>query len=141
VNPIDFNLSNLTGGFQTAYEDYLQRELTFNAPSSAIFYLSSGGIGTFASTGNDDSSLSGAFARNPNMHLFVAVNFYDLNSPFYATEFTLAHLNVSPEVRAHNITVSHYEAGEMTYVDNRAVGKLKSDLAGFINQPASPEQK
>jgi carboxypeptidase C (cathepsin A) len=141
MSPIDFNLSNLTGGFQTAYEEYLHRELTFNAPPSAIFYLSSGGIGTFTSTGNDDSSLSGAFARSPNMHLFVAVNFYDLHSPFYATEFTLAHLNVSPEVRAHNITVSHYEAGEMTYVDNKAAGKLKSDLASFINQSVSPEPK
>ncbi len=68
----------------------------------------SGGVGAFTSTGNDDASLSGAFARNPNLHLFVGVNYYDLNAPFYATEYTLAHLNVSPEVRAHNITVSHY---------------------------------
>ena len=141
TSPIDFNLSALSGGFQTAYEDYLHRDLTFNAPGSVVFYLSSGGIGAFTSMGNDDSSLSGAFARDPNLRLFVAVNFYDLNSPFYATEFTLAHLNVSPEVRAHNITVSHYEAGEMTYVDNKALSKLKSDLATFVNQAAAPELK
>ena len=86
-NPIDFNLSNLTGGFQTAYEDYLHRELTFSGPGSAIYYLNSGGVGAFTSTGNDDASLSGAFARNPNLHLFVGVNYYDLGSPFYATEY------------------------------------------------------
>lgn len=139
--PIDFNLSNLSPAFQTAYEDYLHRELAFNAPSSAVFYLSSGGVGAFTSTNNDESSLSGAFARDPNLHLFVAINFYDLHSPFYATEFTLAHLSVSPEVRAHNITVSHYEAGEMTYVDNKALGKLKSDLSTFLTQSTAPEQK
>ena len=57
---------------------YLRRELTFNGNSNGIFYLSSGGVGAFTSTGNDDASLSGAFARNPNMRLFVGVNYYDL---------------------------------------------------------------
>jgi carboxypeptidase C (cathepsin A) len=135
--PIDFNLSNLAGGFQTAYETYLQRELTFNA-NNGIFYLSSGGVGAFTSTGSDDASLAGAFARNPNMRLFVAVNYFDLSAPFYAAEFTLAHLNVSPEVRAHNITVSHFEAGQMTYADNKALVKLHGDLARFVNEATSP---
>jgi carboxypeptidase C (cathepsin A) len=139
--PIDFNLANIEGGFQTAYEDYLRRELTFHASQSAVFYLRTGGVENFTSTGNDDASLAGAFARNPHLHLFVGINFYDLNAPFYATEFTLAHLNVSPEVRAHNITIDHYEAGAMPYVDNKALGKLKSDLTGFLNQSVAPEQK
>jgi carboxypeptidase C (cathepsin A) len=141
ANPIDFNLSNLTGGFQTAYEDYVRRELAFSGPGNAIYYLNSGGVGAFTSTGNDDASLSGAFARNPRLRLFVGVNYYDLSAPFYATEYTLAHLNVSPEARSHNITVSHYEAGQMTYVDNKALVKLKNDLASFVNQAASPAQK
>ncbi len=63
---LDFNLMGLSLGFQTAYEDYVRRELTFNGSGNAIYYLSSGGIGTFTATGNDDASLSGAFARNPN---------------------------------------------------------------------------
>lgn len=138
---VDFNLSNLAGGFQTAYETYLRHELTFTGNSNGIFYLSSGGIGAFTSTGNDDASLSGAFVRNANLRLFVGVNYYDLGAPFYATEFTLAHLNVSPEVRAHNITVSHYEAGQMTYVDNKALAKLHSDLARFVNDATSPSHK
>jgi carboxypeptidase C (cathepsin A) len=138
---IDFNLSNLAGGFQTAYETYLRRELTFTGNSNGVFYLSSGGIGTFTSTGNDDASLSGAFARNPNLRLFVGVNYYDLSAPFYATEFTLAHLNVSPEVRAHNITVSHFEAGQMAYVDNKALTKLHADLARFVNDATSGAHK
>ena len=135
---IDFNMSNLAGGFQTAYETYLRRELTFTANSNGIFYLSSGGVGAFTATGNDDASLASAFARNPKLRLFVGVNYFDLNAPFYATEFTLAHLNVSPEVRAHNITVRHYEAGLMTYVDSKALVKLQADLARFVNEAISP---
>jgi len=135
--PIDFNLTNLGGGFQVAYEDYLRHELTFSGNSNGIFYLLRGGVGPFNSTGNEDASLSGAFARSPNLRLFVGINYYDLNAPFYATEYTLAHLNVSPEVRAHNITVGHFEAGQMTYADNKALVKLHGQLAGFVKEATS----
>ncbi|HUI57058.1 MAG TPA: hypothetical protein VLY04_18915 [Bryobacteraceae bacterium] len=138
--PIDFNLSNLAGGFETAYEAYLRRELTFSG-GNGVFYLSSGGVGTFTSTGSDDASLAGAFAREPNLRVFVGVNYYDLSAPFYAAEFTLAHLNVSPEVRARNITVSHLEAGQMAYVDNKSLVKLQGDLASFISQATSPASR
>ena len=136
--PIDFNSNMRTAGLETAYEAYLRRELTFAGSTNSIFYLSSGGVGTFTATGTDDANLSGAFARNPNLRLFVGVNYFDLNAPFYATEFTLAHLNISPEVRARNITVSHYEAGQMTYVDNKALAKLQGDLARFVTETAAP---
>jgi hypothetical protein len=66
--------------------------------------------------------------------LFVSINYFDIDAPFYATEYTLAHLNVSPEVRAHNIAVSHHEAGEMPFMDGKTVVKLEHDLAGFVTQ-------
>ena len=139
--PIDFNLSNLAGGFEAAYDAYLRRELGFDGNGKGVFYLSSGGVGTFTSTGSDDASLAAAFARNPGLRLYVGVNYFDLNAPFYAAEFTLAHLNVSPEVRAHNITVGHFEAGQMTYIDSKALVKLQGDLARFVNEAASPVRK
>jgi len=135
ATPIDFSESNLAGGFEAAYDAYLRREIGFN--SSSVFYLSSGGVGGFTSTGNDEASLASAFARNPNLRLFVGVNYFNLNAPFYATEYTLAHLSVSPEVRAHNITVSHFEAGQMAYVDNQALVKLQDELARFVNPAAA----
>jgi hypothetical protein len=138
---IDFNMSNLSGGLQTAYEAYLGQELSFKEGNHGVFYLSSGGIGTFTATGNDDASLANAFARNPNLRLFVGIDYYDLKAPFYATEFTLAHLSVSPEVRSRNIRVSHFEAGQMAYVDNKALGKLHSDLARFLSDATSPARK
>jgi carboxypeptidase C (cathepsin A) len=139
--PIDFNESNRAGGFEAAYDSYLRRELGFTPNSNAIFYLSNGGIGAFTSTGDDDVSLSGAFVRNPQMRLFVGVDYFSLSAPFYATEFTLAHLNVAPEVRARNITVSHFEAGQMAYVDNKALTKLQAELARFLTEAIAPAHK
>jgi len=132
---IDYNQSSLAGGFLTAYEVYLRRELAFTG-GTGIFYLVSGGVGTFTSTGNDDASLSNAFLRNPQLRLFVGINYFDLNAPFYAAEFALAHLNVAPEARARNITVSHYEAGQMTYIDSKSLAKLQADLTRFIHDSA-----
>ncbi len=138
--PIDFNLSELGGGLQTAYEAYLRRELTFTAATGSSTCPAAASAPS-PPPGGGDASLSAAFARNPNLRLFVGVNYYDLNAPFYAAEFTLAHLNVSPEVRAHNITVSHFEAGQMTYLDNKALVKLHGDLARFVNESAAPAHK
>jgi carboxypeptidase C (cathepsin A) len=136
-NPVDFYMSEISGPFAVAYDAYLRRELTFSGDKDAVFYLSSGGVGTFNSTGNDDANLSAAFVRNPNMHLFVSINYFDLGAPFYATEYTVAHLNVAPEVRSRNITISHQEAGQMPYMDNKAVVKLQHDLAGFVTRAAA----
>jgi carboxypeptidase C (cathepsin A) len=130
---VDFNMSKISGPFATAYVDYLRRELTFTGRKDGIFYLASGGVGTFTSTGNDDANLAAAFARNPNLHLFIGIDFFDLGLPFYAAEYTLAHLDVSPEVRAHNITVSHQEAGSMAYLDSKALGRLEHDLGSFVS--------
>jgi carboxypeptidase C (cathepsin A) len=140
-NPIDFNLSSRAASFLPAYEGYLRHDLAFKGAENGIYYLLTGGVGPFISSGSDDASLANAFARNPNLRLFVAVNYYDLNAPFYATEFTLAHLNVSPEVRARNITVAHFEAGQMPYTDNKALVRLQKDLSSFIGQAAPPARK
>jgi carboxypeptidase C (cathepsin A) len=137
--PIDFNLSNLASGFEAAYDSYLQGELGFKG--SGVFYLSSGGVGAYTATGSDDGSLAGTFARNPRLRLFVAMDYYDLTAPFYAAEFTMAHLNVSSEVRAHNITVDHFEAGQMPYVDNKSLAKLGSDLAGFVKDATAGAER
>lgn len=134
--PIDFNMSKISGPFATAYGEYLRRELNFPARKDGIFYLSSGGVGAFTSTGNDDASLSAAFARDPDLHLFVGIDLFDLEVPFYAAEYTLAHMDVSPQVRDHNITVSHQEAGSMAYMDDKARVKLQRDLGGFIASAA-----
>ncbi len=132
--PQDFHVMAMSGPFAAAYQAYLRRELNFSGDKDAVFYLNSGGIGTFTSTGNDATSLTSAFAGNPNMHLFVSVSEFDLGSPFYATEYTLAHLNVSPDVRSHKLTVSHQAAGEMAYMDSKASAKLEHDLEGFVEE-------
>jgi len=136
ITGLDVAENDLASGFLNGYLGYLKRELGFN--NNGIFYLLSGGIGTFTAAGNDDASLSGLFVRNPHLHVFVGLNYFDASAPFYAAEFTLAHLQVSPEARTRNITADHFEAGRMVYADAKALAKLHNDLTKFIADATAP---
>jgi len=48
---------------------------------------------------------------------------------------------VAPEVRARNITVGHYESGQMAYVDGKSLAKLHGDLSRFIQNAIAAGRK
>jgi len=128
----DFSQARLSAGFLPAYETYLRRELGLGGLEAGAFYLSGGGIGTFTVTGNDEASLAAAFLRNPTLRLFVGANGFDLNAPFYAAEYSVAHGGVSPDVRARQITVRFFEAGQMACAGTESLAKLCAELIEFI---------
>jgi carboxypeptidase C (cathepsin A) len=134
---VDYAQYNVGAGFLAAYETYLRRELNVTTTPGSVFYLSGGGVGSYASTGSDEASLAAAFVRNPRLRVFVGMSLFDLAVPFYAADFTVAHLNVAPEVHSRNIALGHYEAGQMPYMDSRARAKLRGDLAKFITETAA----
>jgi len=74
--------------------------------------------------------LSAAVRRNPNLKVYVMGGFYDLATPFFGPELDVAHLYLAPSLR-ENIRFTFYESGHMTFVDERAVERMKSDLDAF----------
>ncbi|MBS1721419.1 MAG: peptidase S10 [Armatimonadetes bacterium] len=86
-----------------------------------------------AGDGHPDTSeaLRAAMAKNPYMKIFVASGYYDLATPFYATEYTIAHMGIDPELRG-NITTREYEAGHMMYVHVPSLRTLRDDVRGFV---------
>ena len=96
-----------------------------------------GGIGTpwDYGTGNGyadvSESLRSAFAKNAAMRLFVASGYYDLATPYFATDYTLTHLGLDTSQKGR-ISTSQYEAGHMMYISTRELARLKGDVAKFI---------
>jgi carboxypeptidase C (cathepsin A) len=88
-----------------------------------------------AGEGHPDTSeaLRKAMAKNPHMKVLVCSGYYDLATPFFATEYTLAHMGLDPELHG-NVSVAEYEAGHMMYVHEPSLKKFKSDCAGFIKR-------
>jgi carboxypeptidase C (cathepsin A) len=65
------------------------------------------------------------------MRLFVASGYYDLATPYFATDYTLTHLGLD-ETQKGRITTSQYEAGHMMYISTRELARLKDNVSRFI---------
>jgi carboxypeptidase C (cathepsin A) len=65
------------------------------------------------------------------MRVFIASGYFDLATPYFATEYTLAHLALTPRLR-DNITTTRYRSGHMIYLDAASISHLKRDVENFI---------
>ncbi|TXS93961.1 carboxypeptidase [Parahaliea maris] len=81
---------------------------------------------------NTAVDLAYALVQNPNMRLLVQQGYYDLATPYGATDHFLNHLQIPARLREH-VTVEHYEAGHMMYIHPASMEKFKADLAAFID--------
>ena len=78
-------------------------------------------------------TLRDAMTKNPGMGVYVASGYYDLATPYFATEHTLSHLGIEPELR-DNVEVSYFEAGHMMYVHRPSIEKLGPELRAFVER-------
>jgi carboxypeptidase C (cathepsin A) len=78
------------------------------------------------------AALRSAFAKNPYLHVFIASGYYDLATPYWATEYTLNHLGVGEATRRQILT-EEYPVGHMVYLEKNVLAKLKVDVAAFID--------
>jgi carboxypeptidase C (cathepsin A) len=77
------------------------------------------------------AELSRAMRRNPHMKVLVASGRYDLGTPYSATDWSLAGLDVSPQV-LQRLTHRYYDAGHMMYTRGADLAQLKADLAAWL---------
>jgi carboxypeptidase C (cathepsin A) len=74
--------------------------------------------------------LARALRRNPHLKVLVASGRYDLGTPYSATDWSLAQLDVPPEVMAR-VTHRYYDAGHMMYTRSTDLRQLKADVAAW----------
>jgi carboxypeptidase C (cathepsin A) len=131
----DPTVATIRPPFTATFNDYVRRELGFQ--SDMEYYTLGGGIGhwdweaknSYADAGDN---LRNTFAKNPYMKMFVATGCFDLATPYFATEYTLSHLGLTPTLSA-NITMRRYRSGHMMYLDGESMSQLKRDVSQFIN--------
>lgn len=92
---------------------------------------SSGGF--FPGAPNVQGDLSQAMITNPKLLVQVENGYYDMATPFFATEFTMAHLGLPPEL-AGNLVMNYYPAGHMMYLHDESRARLHDNLAAFIDR-------
>jgi carboxypeptidase C (cathepsin A) len=139
----DPSMAAIRPPYTAAFNNYVRTELGFR--SDLEYFILGGGIGrwdygsdnAYADTSN---ALRLAFAKNPHMRLFVASGYYDLATPYFATEYTLAHMGLDPSLRPA-VTKRYYEAGHMMYIDLRSLAELKRDVAAFVQSATAGRRR
>lgn len=132
----DPSLAAIRPPYTATINQYLRAELGFE--TDRPYYILGegvgpwdfgvGGAGGYADTG---TALATAMAKNPHMEILIASGYYDLATPYTATEYTLAHLSLAPELRSQ-VRIEEYEAGHMMYIHGPSLEALKGHVAAFI---------
>ena len=87
----------------------------------------------FPGAPNVDQDLAQAMITNPRLLVQVENGYFDLATPFFATEFTMEHLGL-PEALQKNIKEDYYNAGHMMYLHDQDRVSLHNQIAGFIDR-------
>ncbi|HKE58645.1 MAG TPA: hypothetical protein VKB46_18160 [Pyrinomonadaceae bacterium] len=120
--------------YTSTFNNYVRSELNYK--TDLEYYILGGGIGPWNWGTNNNyvdtsTALRNALAKNPYLKVFVAMGYYDMATPYYAVEYTLHHISIDPTL-LKNVDTGYYEAGHMMYIDEKSLGKLRSDVEKFV---------
>ena len=139
----DPTVTTIRPPFTATFNNYVREELGFQ--SDLEYFTLGGGIGHWdweTKNGYADTSdnLRNTLAKNRYMKLFIASGCFDLATPHFATEYTVAHLGLTPALRK-NVTMRRYRSGHMMYLESDALVQLKQDVQQFISQTLQERQR
>jgi carboxypeptidase C (cathepsin A) len=80
---------------------------------------------------NTGPDLAQAIGLNPHLRVLVLNGYYDVATPFFASEVMFSQLRLTKEQRAR-VETKYYEAGHMMYLHQPSLEQMKKDLAAFI---------
>jgi len=143
--------TGVSPAFVAAFHDYLESALNYK--SKETYYPhgpnvnqlwdhthrppSAGGGGGGRGQSYRDIYVAGdladAMRKDPHLKVFSVNGLFDLATPFFLTEFDLAHMELDPKLR-QNIQFAYYPSGHMIYLNVDALKQLKTDLARFYTE-------
>jgi len=136
----DPSISAIMGPYTSTLNDYVRSELEFEVDLPYEILNFKVHPWNYSEHQNEyvnvAETLRKAMTINPNLNVFLANGYYDLATPFYATEYTFNHLGIPKGLR-ENITSAYYEAGHMMYVHMESLKQMKRDLEKFIDNSLS----
>jgi len=132
----DPSYATIQGTYTATMNDYLRRELGFETdlPYEILTYR----VHPWSYEKQQNhylnvaETLRKAMSLNPHLKVFVANGYYDLATPYLATEYTFNHMDLEPEMM-QNISMKYYEAGHMMYVHLASLDDMKTHLSEFID--------
>ena len=131
----DPSYAAIFGEYTAVLNDYIRRELKFE--SDLPYEILTGRVRPWSFDSNNNryldvsETLRDALSQNPYLHVFVANGYYDLATPFAATKYTFARMQLEPDIRSH-VSMDFFKGGHMMYIDRHEHARLKKDVEEFM---------
>ena len=131
----DRSYANIIGPYTACLYDYVRGELGYE--SDLPYEIITEKVWPWSYKEHENQyvsvaeSLRKAATMNPHLRVFVANGYYDLATPYFATEYTVNRLQLDETLRDH-VAMRYYEAGHMMYIHLPSLAQLRADLGAFI---------
>ncbi|HEX8172542.1 MAG TPA: peptidase S10 [Thermoanaerobaculia bacterium] len=141
TNDDDPSYSAIYGEYTAVLNDYVRRTLKFE--TDLPYEILTGKVWPWSYERFQNQyvdvgeTLRAAMTQNPYLRVMVANGYYDLATPFAATNYTFARMQIEPELRS-NVTLHYYAGGHMMYIDRAAHKQLHDDVVSFIRASVPP---
>jgi carboxypeptidase C (cathepsin A) len=133
----DPSMSAIRPPYTAMFNQYVRTELGYK--SDLEYYILGGGFrfdewdwgvqrGGFPDTAQ---ALKDAFDKNPFMKLFIGSGYFDLATPYFATQYTLNHMGLDAAQHG-KVSLGYYGAGHMMYIQDSSLAELKKDVGTFM---------
>ena len=121
------------GGYTAAINDYIRRELKYE--NDIPYEILTGRVSPWPLSAdkylNVADQLRSAMVTNPSLKVWICNGYYDLATPYYATDYVINHMFLPKDIRK-NISFTYYEAGHMMYIQQKSLVQLKKDYLEFM---------
>jgi carboxypeptidase C (cathepsin A) len=126
-------LTNVLGPYTAGFYDLVRAELKFE--SDLRYEILNDKVWPWSYSENQylnvSETMRKAMTYNPHLIVFIGNGYYDLGTPYFATEYTFNHLGLDKSLQK-NVSMEYYEAGHMMYIHMPSLKKMKADLVKFM---------
>lgn len=125
--------NTIYGPYTAAVNDYIHRVLKYE--NELPYEILTGRVQPWPLVQdkylNVSETLRDAMTKNPYLRVWIANGYYDMATPYFATQNTIDHMFLKKELK-QNIVQTYYEAGHMMYIHQPSLVQFKKDFEKFM---------
>lgn len=139
----DPSYASVAGVFTATFNDYVRTELKYDSDLNYEVLTDKVNPWSFKEFENRyvnvADRLRDAMTQNQSLRVMIANGYYDLATPFFATEYTVNHLGLDPALAGH-VSLTYCAAGHMLYTKPSCLDSLHGAMADFYRNAEGTAQ-
>ncbi len=130
----DPSYASVQGAYTSMFNAYVHSELKYD--SDLPYEILTGHVRPWSYKEFENryvdvsSRLREAITENPSLKVLSMNGYYDLATPFFATEYTVHHMGLDPSL-AGNVSFFYCGAGHMIYTNKSCLDKMHGAMSDF----------